>query len=112
MRCVGRCLIERRGEMARSCQTVLSGIRQALQGLASLRGMNVFTADDKELGKVVEVVNGPDGEMRSIQVQIAPSVGLGDRVVTVDADTVEQVADRIRLRLAGDAVRSLPVSGR
>jgi hypothetical protein len=109
---VGRCLIERRGEMSQSCQTVVSGIRRALQGLASLRGMNVFTADDKELGKVVEVVNGPDGEMQSIQVQIAPSVGLGDRVVTVDADTVEQLADRIRLRLAGDAIRSLPVSGR
>jgi len=35
-------------------------------------------------------------------------LGIGDRVVTITADDFERLADRIRLRLAGDEVRAMP----
>jgi hypothetical protein len=31
-----------------------------------------------------------------------------NRIVTIDGAVVEQLADRVKLRLNGDAVRSLP----
>jgi hypothetical protein len=36
---------------------------------------------------------------------------MGERTLTIDADQLEQLVDRIRLRLDADAVRSLPEAG-
>jgi hypothetical protein len=87
---------------------VLAGIRQAVQGLATLRGLPVFSADDKNLGEVAEVTRGPDGKIESIQVAVGRWLGLGDRVVTITAEDFERLGDRIRLRLAGEEVRAMP----
>ena len=83
-------------------------LRQGVQGLATLRGMRVFSSDDKSLGEVVQVTRGPDGKVQSIQVEVGRFLGLGKRTVTVNADAFEELADRIRLRISGDQVRSLP----
>jgi hypothetical protein len=87
---------------------VLAGLRQAVQGLATLRGMPVYSADDKNLGQVIEVTRGPDGKVESIQIAVGRWLGLGDRVVTITADDFDRLTDRIRLRLAGEEVRTLP----
>ena len=105
---IGQCLVQKSGSLSQSCQTVLAGLRQAVQGLATLRGVPVFSADDKNIGEVVEVTRGPDGKVKSIQVAVGRWLGLGDRVVTISADDFERLADRIRLRLAGEEVRAMP----
>ncbi len=105
---IGQCLVQKSGSLSQSCQMVLSGLRQAVQGLASLRGVPVYSSDDKNLGQVVEVTRAPDGKVESIEVAVGRWLGLGDRVVTISADDFERMADRIRLRLAGEEVRAIP----
>jgi PRC-barrel domain/Cysteine rich repeat len=105
---VGKCLVQKSGSLSQSCQTVLAGLRQAVQGLATLRGVPVYSADDKNVGEVVEVTRGPDGKVESIQVAVGRWLGIGDRVVAITAADFDQLADRIRLRLAGEEVRAMP----
>jgi Golgi apparatus protein 1 len=105
---IGQCLVQKSGSLSQSCQMVLAGLRQAVQGLVTLRGVQVYSADDKNVGQVVEVTRGPDGKVESIQVAMGRWLGIGDRVVTITADDFDQLADRIRLRLAGEEVRAMP----
>jgi PRC-barrel domain/Cysteine rich repeat len=105
---IGQCLVQKSSSLSQSCQTVLTALRQAVQGLASLRGVPVYSSDDKNLGQVVEVTRGPDGKVQSVQVAVGRWLGLGDRVVTISADDFERMADRIKLRLAGEEVRAMP----
>lgn len=105
---IGQCVVQKRASLSQSCQTVIAAVQQAVQGLAHLRGMSVYSSDEKNLGQVVEIARGPDGKIQSIQVEVGRFLGLGNRVVTVNADAIEQLADRIRLRMAGDQIRSLP----
>lgn len=105
---VGQCVVQKRAALSQSCQTVIGALQQAVQGLASLMGMPVYSSDEKDLGQVVEVARGPDGKIQSIQVEVGRFLGLGNRVVTINADAIEQLADRVRLRMAGDQIRSLP----
>ena len=105
---IGQCLVQKSGSLSQPCQTVLAGLRQAVQGLATLRGVPVYSADDKNVGQVIEITRGPDGKVESIQVAVGRWLGIGDRVVTITADNFDQLADRIRLRLAGEEVRAMP----
>ena len=105
---IGQCLVQKSGSLSQSCQAVLTGLRQAVQGLATLRGVPVYSADDKNLGQVVEVNRGPDGKVQSIQVAVGRWLGIGDRTVTISGDDFERLSDRIKLRLAGEEVRALP----
>jgi hypothetical protein len=105
---IGQCLVQKSGSFSQSCQIVLAGLRQAVQGLATLRGVPVYSADDKNVGQVVEVTRGPDGKVESIQVAVGRWLGIGDRVVTITAADFDQLADRIRLRLAGEEMRTMP----
>lgn len=105
---IGQCLVQKSGSLSQPCQMVLAGLRQAVAGLATYRGMPVFSSDDKNLGEVIEVTRGPDGKVESIQVAVARWLGIGDRVVTISADDFERMADRIKLRLAGEEVRAMP----
>jgi hypothetical protein len=83
-------------------------LRQAAQGLASMRGMAVYSADDKNLGQVVEITRGPDGKVQSIEIAVGRWLGIGDRTITITADEFERLGDRIRLRRDGDEVRAMP----
>jgi hypothetical protein len=105
---LARCVMDRGRSNSRACQRAVTGIRQALHGLASLRGMPAFSADGKDLGKVVDVVRGPDGKVQAVNIEVGRFLGIGDRVVTFDRSRFEELADRIRLRIDSDAVRSLP----
>jgi len=105
---IGQCVMEKRTSLSQPCQTVISDLRQAYQGLAALRGLPVHGSDDKELGQVVEVNKGPDGTIQSIQLELGRWLGLGSKAVTITADKFEQLADRIKLRLRGEDVQSMP----
>jgi Golgi apparatus protein 1 len=105
---IGQCVVQKKASLSQSCQTVVGSLQQALQGLTSLMGMPVYSSDEKDLGQVVDVARGPDGKIQSIQVEVGRFLGLGNRVVAIDADALEQLADRVRLRMAGDQIRSLP----
>ena len=105
---IGQCVVQKRAALSQSCQTVVRALQQAVEGLASLMGMSVYSSDEKSLGQVVEVARGPDGKIQSIQVEVGRFLGLGNRVVTINADAIEQLVDRVRLRMAGDQIRSLP----
>jgi hypothetical protein len=78
------------------------------RGLTAIRGLPVFSSDEKDLGQVVDVVKGPDGKVQSIQIEIGRWLGLGSKVVTINADKFEQLADRIKVQLGVNDVRSLP----
>src|SRR5262249_963336 len=105
---IGQCVINKGSSLSKSCQAMVAGIRQALQGAVSLRGVPAYSSDGKNLGNVVDIVRGPDGKVQSVKVEVGRFLGVGGRVVTINANAIEQLADRINLRLTGDAVRSLP----
>jgi Golgi apparatus protein 1 len=105
---IGQCVVEKRASLSQSCQTVVSGLRKAVQGLAALRGLPVYGSDNADLGQVIEVIKGPDGAVQSIQVEIGQALGIGPKVVTINADKFEQLVDRVRLMLGRDEVSKLP----
>lgn len=109
---IGQCVVQKKETLAQSCQTAVAAVQQAVQGLAHLRGMPVYSSDNKDLGQVVEIKRGSDGKIQSIQVEVGRFLGLGNRVVTINADAIEQLTDRIRVQMAGDQVRSLPEARR
>ena len=59
---IGQCVVEKRGSLSQSCQTVINDLQQAYQGLVALRGQTVHSADGKELGQVIEVKKDPDAK--------------------------------------------------
>ena len=105
---IGQCVMEKRASLSQPCQTVVNDLQQAYQGLAALRGLPVQSSDGKELGQVVEVNKGPDGKIQSIQLELDRWLGLGSKAVTITADKFEQLVDRVKLRLRGEDVQSMP----
>jgi hypothetical protein len=105
---IGQCVAQKKESLAQPCRTVVAAIQQTLQGLAELRGMPVYSSDNKDLGQVVQVTRGSDGKIQSIQVEVGRFLGLGNRVVKIDADGIEQLADRIKVRMGGEQIRALP----
>src|SRR5262245_10925998 len=105
---LAQCVMEKGRSLSRACQKAVTGIRQALHGLASLRGMPAYSADGRDLGKVVDVVRAPDGKVQAVRIEVGRFLGIGDRIVTIDRSRFEELADRIRLRINSDAVRALP----
>jgi hypothetical protein len=70
--------------------------------------MPAYSADGKDRGKVVDVVRAPNGNVQAVRIEVGRFLGIGDRVVTIERSQFDELADRIRLRLNSDAVRSLP----
>jgi hypothetical protein len=110
---IRQCVIQKKESFSPACQTVVAALRETAQAaMAALKGMPVYSADDRNLGQVVEVTRGPDGKVQSVQIQIGRFLGIGDKVVTIDANQLQRLADRIKLRLDSDQVRALPQARR
>ena len=105
---IGRCVMEKGPALSPSCKTVVAGIRQTLQGLAALKGLPVYSSDNEDVGRVVEVVRGSDGKVQAVRVEVGRFLGVGERTITIDAKSLEQLTDRVRLRISGETVRSSP----
>ena len=109
---IGQCVVEKRASLSQACQTVVANLRKAVQGLAALRGLPVHSSDNSEVGQVVEVAKGSDGTVQSIQIEVGRSLGISPKVVTINADKFEQLADRVRLQLGREEVQRLPEATR
>jgi sporulation protein YlmC with PRC-barrel domain len=105
---VGQCLMEKAASLSPSCRSVLDGIRQTLHNLASLRGLPVYSSDNEELGKVAEVVRDGNGNVQALRIDIGRFLGVGARMVSIDANSFDELADKIRLRITGEAMRAAP----
>ena len=105
---IEQCVLEKRASLSQPCQTVINALQQAYQGLAALRGRPVVSSDGKELGQVVEVNKDPDGKVHSIQIDLGRWLGLGSKVVTINTDKFEHLADQVRLHLRGEEVQAMP----
>jgi sporulation protein YlmC with PRC-barrel domain len=73
-----------------------------------VRGLPVYSSDNEEVGRVVEVVRDGNDKVQALQIDIGRFLGVGGRTITIDANSFEQLADMIRLRLTAEAVRSAP----
>ncbi len=104
---IGQCVVEKRASLSAACQSVVAAIQEAVRGVAGLRGTSVLSADNKDLGHIVDVKRGADGKIQSIEVEVGRFLGLGSKVVEISGDKLEEVAEKIRLRIDGDAVRTL-----
>ena len=109
---VGECARQKSASLSPTCQTVVAALHEVGQKIGQLRDMPVFSADNKDLGRVVEAMRGPDGKLQSIQIQVGRFLGIGNKVVTIPADQIHEMADRIMLQMNGDQVRNLPESKR
>jgi Golgi apparatus protein 1 len=107
---VGECARQKSASLSPTCQTVVAVLHDVKQKIGQLRDMPVYSADNKDLGRVVEAVRGPDGKLQAIQIQVGRFLGLGDKVVKIPADQIHEMADRIMLQLNSDQVRNLPES--
>jgi hypothetical protein len=105
---IGQCIIEKRGSLSPACAKVASGLKNAVQGLAGLRGLQVVGSDNSNLGEVVDIKRGSDGAIQAIEIEVDRMLGLGTRVVTITADKFEQLGDKVRLMLGRDDVKALP----
>ena len=104
---IGQCVVQKRETLSRPCQRVVAAVQTAAGQLANLRGMRVFSSDNRDIGQVVDVQRAADGKIQSIKIEVGRFLGLGSKTIEVNADTIEQLADRIRLRLGGEQIRSL-----
>ncbi|MBT3070149.1 PRC-barrel domain-containing protein [Rhodomicrobium sp. Az07] len=89
-------------------QQSASGQQQAQSGKPDMRGMPVYSSDGVNLGKVVQIDRGSDGSIKSVTIELGRLLGLGEKVVKITSDELQQMADRIKLRMNSDEVRKLP----
>lgn len=104
---VGQCVAQKKASLSPACETIVTILGQRVQGLFARVSMPVYSSDDKALGQVAQVVRGADGKVQAIQVDIGRMLGLGAKVVAINADKFEQWAG-IKLRLSDAEIRSLP----
>jgi sporulation protein YlmC with PRC-barrel domain len=104
----GECAEQKSASISPACHTMVVALRHAGQKLSNLKGISVFSSDGKDVGQVVEAMRGPDGKIQSVQIQIGRLLGIGDKVVSIDAGKLQEIGDRIRLRLNADQVPSQP----
>jgi hypothetical protein len=105
---IGQCLQEKMQSLSPSCRSVVDSVRQTLQNLPALRGLPVLSSDNEEVGRVVEVARDADGKVQALQIDIGRFLGVGGRTISIDANSFEQLADKIKLRLTADSVRAVP----
>jgi len=109
---VGQCATQKSSSLSQNCQAVVAALQGIGQKIALLKDMPVYSSDNKDLGRVVEAVRGPDGKLQSVQIQIGRFLGLGDKVVTIPASEIREMADRIMLHINSDQVRAMPETKR
>src|SRR5262245_21096933 len=105
---IGQCLAEKMPALSPSCRTVVDGVRQTLQNLPAVRGLPVLSSDDEDVGRVVEVVRDGNGKIPGLQIAIGRVRGVGGRTISIDANSFEQLGDKVKLRVTAEALRAVP----
>jgi hypothetical protein len=105
---IGQCLQENRSSLSDACQSTIDAVQRVVHGVLGLRGMQVESADNKGIGHIVDIERGSDGQIESVKIEVGQFLGLGSKVVTISGDKLQQLGEKIQLRLSGDQLRSLP----
>lgn len=106
---IGQCAVQKSASLPKECQTVVAALHEAGQRIGQqLRDLPVFSADNKDVGRVIEAIRGPNGKLQSIQIQLGRFLGLGEKTITIPADQIHEMTDRIMLMLNSDQVKNLP----
>jgi hypothetical protein len=105
---IGECAEQKSASISPACQTMVAALRHIGQNLSNIKGVTVYSSDEKDVGRVVDAKRGPDGKIQSVQIQIGRFLGLGDKVVSINAEGLKEIGDRIKLKLGSDQVRTLP----
>lgn len=105
---VGPCLMQNRATLSNACQTTIQAFKKAVQGVVGLRGMAVYSSDDRNVGYITDVKRGLDNKVQSIAVEVGKAIGRDSKIVEVNEDKIEELAERIKLRLLEGQVQSLP----
>jgi Golgi apparatus protein 1 len=107
---LAQCVVQKKGSLSSPCNTIVTALGQKVEQASEITprvGMPVYGPDDKSLGQVAEVVRGTDGKVQSVQVDIGRLLGIGSKVVAIDADKIERVAG-LKVHLSESELRSLP----
>ncbi|MGA7325798.1 MAG: PRC-barrel domain-containing protein [Rhodomicrobium sp.] len=109
---IGDCAEQKSAAISPACHAMVTALRRAGAKLSSLKGVTVFSSDGKDVGRVVEAIRGPDGKLQSVQIRIGQLLGLGDKVISISADRLQELGNRIQLKMGADQLRSLPEAKR
>jgi sporulation protein YlmC with PRC-barrel domain len=104
----GDCAEQKSASISPACHTLVVALRHGGQRLSQLRDMDVTSSDGQDVGRVVAVQRGPNGQVEAVQIQVGRLLGIGDKVVTINADQLQRLGDRIKLQLSADQLRGLP----
>jgi sporulation protein YlmC with PRC-barrel domain len=104
---IAQCVAQKKGSLSSSCEAIVTTLGQQIQELTARVGMPVYGPDGKNLGQIAEIVKDADGKVQSIQVDIGRLLGLGSKVVAINADKIESLSG-IKVHLSEAEVRSLP----
>jgi hypothetical protein len=74
------------------------------QAETQLIGFPVYSSDGEQMGQVVQVAMA-DGKLRAVRAELGEFLGLGTATVVIDADVVEQKADRLEVGMTAEEVR-------
>lgn len=86
-----------------------SGIELAPeQQRAMLLGKPVWTTDGKQAGIVSDVLTGGDGKLEAVHVTLGEFLGLGDRMVRVDASLLVTDGEKLQVTLSAEELGMLP----
>lgn len=105
---IGDCAVQKSAALSPACQNVVQAVHEIGEKLAQLKNARVYSSDGADLGPIVDVKRGPDGKLQSVRIQVGRFLGIGDKIVSIDGDQLQQLQDRVRLRMSADQVKSLP----
>ncbi len=106
---VGECAEQKSASISPGCHAVVAALRQpAGRNIAELKGTPVYSADNKDVGEILDVQRAPDGKIASVQIQIGRLLGLGNKVITIDADKLQKFGNGFRLQFGSGDIGSLP----
>ncbi|NJO22349.1 MAG: PRC-barrel domain containing protein [Sphingomonadales bacterium] len=69
-------------------------------------GFPVYSSDGQQLGQVIQVAMA-DGKLRAVRAELGQFLGLGTATVMINADVVEQKADRLEVTMTAEEVRAV-----
>ncbi len=84
-------------------QTGAAGAQERSLGASALVGLPVFTADQREIGRITDVVREPQQEPMLL-AEIERPGAIGPHVVAIPIDMFVQRADRIELKLTFEQI--------
>jgi hypothetical protein len=71
-------------------------------------GLPLYGSDGVQLGQITGLVLAPDRSLRAVRADLATHLGIGEKVVMLNADQIQRSGDRAVLNLTSAEARKLP----